>query len=53
MGLNILHLFAMIRNNSMTLTMVGSDEHMWITYFDEYSSRKGVVFVGKEGSVCW
>ena len=32
MGLNILHLFAMIKNDSMAFTMVGSNEQYWITY---------------------
>lgn len=31
-GLNILHLYTMIRNGCMTLTMAGSEEQTWVTY---------------------
>ena len=32
MGDIILHLFAMVRNESMILPMAGTDEQTWITY---------------------
>ena len=52
-GGDIVHLFAMVGNDPMALTVAGSDEQTWITYFDEYSFREGVVLAGKEGSLCW
>ena len=45
-GLNILHLFAMVRNDSMALIMWGSDEQSWVTCLLIWRCEMLVVWVG-------